>query len=198
MSTTAQDDAKLAMIASPYTVVSTAAGIPPTLIQNFDRRFAISAAFQCITSIVYLTGIYLPAGFVVNGITFMSGAVAESTGTHLVFSLYRADTLTLLSTAADNTGGAAMGASLSFREPIVTPVPCPYTGLYYLSFLCTASGTVPTLINITSAVNTNLGAVASTAPILAASQTATVTTGIPPNTVVLNTIMTQCLWAAVD
>jgi hypothetical protein len=197
MSTTAQDDAKLGLIGSPYTPVSTAAGIPPTQIQNFDRRFAISAAFQTVTSVQYFTGIYLPAGFTVNGITFMSGATGETSGTHMVFSLYRADTLTLLSTAADNTGGTAFGASLAFREAITTPVPCPYSGLYYLSFLGTASGTMPTILCITSPVTTNLGAVASTAPILAASG-ATVTTGIPPTTTGALTTIVQCFWAAVD
>ena len=197
MSTTAQDDAKLGLIGSPYTPVSTAAGIPPIAVQNFDRRLALSAAWAPTTSVQTFTGIYLPAGFTVNGITLMSGAQAEGTGTHLVFSIYRADTLALLGAGTDNTGAAAFGASLSFRQALATSVITPYSGLYYLAFLCTASGTVPTLINITHPVTTALGAVASTAPILAATG-ATVTTGIPPSVTGALTTIVQCLWAAVD
>ena len=51
MSTTAQDDTKLSYAGSVYTPVSTAAGIPPVAVQNFDRRFAISTAWAPTTSV---------------------------------------------------------------------------------------------------------------------------------------------------
>ena len=198
MSTSAQEDANsLVMAASgAQTLVSTAAGIPPVAFQAFDRRLAISAAWAPTSGTLTLTGIWLPQGMTVNAITFMSGATAEGTGTHLWFAIYRADTLALLAQSTDNTGAAAFGASLSLRQALTAPVVLPYTGLYYLGVNVTAS-TVPTLLNITSGVVTNLGAVASTAPILAATSTASLTAAAPNPAGALTTI-TQCLWAGVD
>jgi len=138
----------------------------------------------------------LAQGQTINAITFMSGAQAEATGTHLWYAIYRADTLALLAQSTDNTGAAAFGASLSFRQALTAPVVLPYTGLYYLGINVTAS-TVPTLLNLTSGVTTNLGAVASTAPILAATSTGSLTAAAPNPAGALTTIV-QCLWAGVD
>ena len=198
MSTSSLEDANaLAMAASgAQTLVSTAAGIPPVAFQSFDRRLAISTAWAPTSGTLTMTGIWLAQGQTINAITFMSGAQAEATGTHLWFAIYRADTLALLAQSTDNTGAAAFGASLSLRQALTAPVVLPYTGLYYLGVNVTAS-TVPTLLNITSGVVTNLGAVASTAPILAATSTASLTAAAPNPAGALTTI-TQCLWAGVD
>ena len=198
MSTSSLEDANaLAMAASgAQTLVSTAAGIPPVAFQTFDRRLAISAAWAPTSGVLTLTGIWLAQGQTINAITFMSGAQAEATGTHLWYAIYRADTLALLAQSTDNTGAAAFGASLSFRQALTAPVVLPYTGLYYLGVNVTAS-TVPTLLNLTSGVTTNLGAVASTAPILAATSTGSLTAAAPNPAGALTTIV-QCLWAGVD
>ena len=199
MSTSSLEDANaLAMAASgAQTLVSTAAGIPPVAFQSFDRRLAISAAWAPTSGTLTMTGIWLAQGQTINAITFMSGAQAEATGTHLWYAIYRADTLALLAQSTDNTGAAAFGASLSFRMALTAPIQMPYTGLYYLGFVCVASGNVPTLLNLTSGVTTNLGAVASTAPILAATSTGSLTAAAPNPAGALTTIV-QCLWAGVD
>ena len=200
MSTSAQEDANALVMAASgaQTLVSTAAGIPAVAFQAFDRRLAISAAWAPTSGTLTMTGIWLPQNFTVNAITFMSGAQAEATGTHLFFAIYRADTLALLAQATDNTGAAAFGASLSFRMALTAPIQMPYTGLYYLGFVCVASGNVPTLLNLTSGVTTNLGAVASTAPILAATSTTGISSGSAPNPAGALTTIVQCLWAGVD
>jgi hypothetical protein len=200
MSTTANEDARMQALTGSggMTLVSTAAGVPPIAFQAFDRRFAISTAWAPTSGTLTMTGIWLPQGAVVNAITFMAGAQAEATGTHLFYALYRADTLALLAQATDNTGAAAFGASLSFRMALTAAVSVPYTGLYYLGFVCVASGNVPTLLNITSGVATNLGAVASTTPILAATSTTSIASGTAPNPAGTLTAITQCLWAGVD
>ena len=200
MSTSASEDANaLAMAASgAQTLVSTAAGIPAVAFQSFDRRLAISAAWAPASGTLTMTGIWLPQGMTVNAITFMSGATAESGGTHLWYAIYRADTLALMAQSTDNTGAAAFGASLSLRQALTAPVVTPYTGLYYLGFLCAMSaGGVPTLLNLTSGVTTNLGAVASTTPILAATSSTGLSAAAPNPAGALTTIV-QCLWAGVD
>jgi len=197
MSTSSLEDANaLAMAASgAQTLVSTAAGIPPVAFQSFDRRLAISSAWAPTLGTLTMTGIWLPQGMTVNAITFMSGATGEN-GTHLWYAIYRADTLALMAQSTDNTTAGAFGASLSFRQALTAPVVTPYTGLYYLGFLC-AGTTCPTLLNITSAVTTNLGGVASVAPILAATSSSGLTAAAPNPAGALTAIV-QCLWAGVD
>ena len=166
--------------------------------QTYDRRLAVSAAFAPTSGTLTLTAIWLPAGTVVNGITFVSGAQAEAGGTHLFYVLYKAD-LTLMAQATDNTGAAAFGANTAFRMALATQQICPYTGLYYLGFLCVQSaGTVPTLLNITSALTNNLGGITGMTPILAATSTTGIASGTAPNPAGALTTITQALYAFVD
>ncbi len=197
MSLTPAEEAQLVSRGGGLTPVSTVAGIPPIAAQTFDRRFAISTAVAPTSALLVCTGIWLPQGQVVSAITFMSGAQAEGTGTQLWFALYRSDTSTLMAQAASNTASAAFGASLSFRMALTSPQTCPYSGLYWLGFCCVASGTVPTLLCLTSGVITNNGAVASTAPFVSFSADSGLV-GTAPATLGAKTAIVQSYWAGID
>ena len=73
--------------------------------QTFDRRFAVSTVFAPTSALLTMTGIWLPAGRTVTGITFVSGSTAEGTGTHLWYALYKSD-LTFMAQATDSNGAA--------------------------------------------------------------------------------------------
>jgi len=165
--------------------------------QTYDRRLAVSAAFAPTSGTLTMTAIWLPAGTVVNGITFVSGATGETGGTHLWYALYKND-LTLMAQATDNTGATAFAAGTAFRMALTAAQTCPYTGLYYLGFMCAQSaGGVPTLLNITSAVTNALGSIAGMTPILAATSSTAQTTTAPNPAGALTTIA-QALYAFVD
>lgn len=196
MSITPAEEAQIVAKAGGMPMASTAAGIPTIAYQTFDRRFCSSAAFAPTTTLMTGTSIVLPAGTIVSAITFMSGAQAESGGSHLWYALYRGDTGVLLAQSADTVGAAAFGASLSLRLALTAAQTVPYTGLYYICFCATAT-TMPTLLNVTASVITGNGAVASTAPTLSF----TADTGLgasAPATMGARTAITQSLWAGVD
>lgn len=199
MSVSAAEEAKaLALAGAGALPVSAATGIPPAFAQTFDRRIAISTAFAPTSGTMTMTGIWLPAGQTVTAITFVSGATGETGGTHLWYALYRGDNLGLLAQATDNVGATAFGANTAFRMALTAAQTCPYSGLYYLGFMCAMSaGGVPTLLNITSAVSNGLGSITGMTPILAATSSTGLTTAAPATAGALTTI-TQALYAFVD
>lgn len=197
MSLSAAEEAKLqgATAMLPAGSATAATGVQ---YQTFDRRLAISAAFAPTSGTLTMTGIWLPAGTVVSGITFVSGATAESGGTHLYYALYKND-LTLMAQSTDDTGATSFAANTAFRKALTAAQTCPYTGLYYLGFLCIQSaGGVPTLLNVTSGVTNNLGSITGMTPILAATSTSGLSTGTAPTPAGALTTITQCLYAFVD
>jgi len=196
MSITSAEEGQLLSKGGGMPFAPTTAGVPQAAAQTFDRRFAISAAWAPTTQTLTCTSIWLPQGQVVSAITFMSGAQAEATGLHLWFALYRSDTGALLAQSADNTAAVAFAASLALRQTLTAAVACPYSGLYYIGFMCQAT-TLPTLLCLTSAVVTNNGAVATTKPDLAFTADAALTTTAPA-TLGAKTTIVQALWAAVD
>lgn len=166
--------------------------------QTFDRRLVNNITFAPTTGTMYVTAIWLPAEMTVSGITFVSGATAESGGSHLFYALYSRNPVsavcTLMAQAADNGGGAAFGANTAFRMALTTAQKLTYSGFYYLAFACT--GTTPTLYNITNTgINAN-GNIAGMTPILAASADAVTTTA--PSTLGALTTVTAALYAFVD
>lgn len=163
--------------------------------QTFDRRMAASAVFAPTSATMYLTGIWLPAGTVVNGITFVSGSTAEGTGTHLWYALYKSD-LTFMAQATDNTGAAAIAANTAFRMALTAAQTCPYSGLYYLAFCCVATQ-MPTLLNAAAATANANGSIAGMTPIMAATST-TGLTGTAPTPAGALTAIAQSLYAFVD
>lgn len=163
--------------------------------QTFDRRFALSTVFAPTTATLYMSAIWLPAGKVITGITFVSGSTAESGGSNLWYALYQRD-LTFMAQATSNTGAAALGANVAFRMALTGAQTCPYSGLYYLGF-CAVATTMPTLLNVTAAtVNAN-GNITGMSPILAATSS-TALTGTAPTPAGALTTITQSLYAFVD
>lgn len=192
MSTTPAEEASL----TQGTIMPLPVGASGTMprFQTFDRRLATGTVFAPTSATMYMTGIMLPAGQVVNGITFVSGSTAESGGSHLWYALYKAD-LTFMAQATDNTGAAAFAANTAFRMALTAPQTCPYGGLYYLAFCCV--GTNPTLLNVVAASANANGGIAGMTPILAATSTTTLT-GTAPTPAGALTAIVNCLYAFVD
>lgn len=195
---TAEEGNIIAQAGSALLPAGTANLVTQPFAQTFDRRLAISAAFAPTSGTLTMTGIWLPAGKSITGITFVSGATGETGGTHLYYALYKSD-LSFLAQATDNTGATAFGVNTAFRMALTTPQTCPYTGLYYLGFLCIQSaGGVPTLLNITSAVTNNNGSITGMTPIVAATSSAGLSTGVAPSPAGALTTIAQALYAFVD
>ena len=174
--------------------------------QTYDRRLANGTVFAPTSGTMYMTGIYLPAGAKVTGITFVSGSTAESGGTHLWYALYRqgnvqtaaATVATLMAQTADDTGATSFAANTALRKTLATVQTCPYSGLYYLAFMCAQSaGATPTLLNIVAATVNSMGNIAGMTPVLAATADTGLTTTAPASTASLVPVV-NCLYAFVD
>lgn len=103
------------------------------------------------TGVMSLTSIFLVQNQVITNINFASIG-AESGGTHLWYALYddgrgsaTANQLYLLAQTPDQTGAAALGANTNLGLSLNIPYTTTYTGIYYLGFMCVASG-MPTLV----------------------------------------------------
>lgn len=165
--------------------------------QTYDRRFALSAAAATTSGTLTFTGIWLAAGQIVTGITFVSGATAQSGGTNLWYALYKAD-LTLMAQSTNDTAAAAMAANTALRKTLTAPQTCPYSGLYYLGFMCTNSaGAQPTLLNITLPLANTNGSIAGLTPIVSATSSTGLTTTAPNPAGALTTVVNS-YYAFVD
>jgi hypothetical protein len=168
--------------------------------QTYDRRFCTGTVFAPTSALLTLTGIWLPGGAKVSGITFVSGSTAESGGSHLWYCLYKGNdpnlptAYTLMAQATDNTGAAAFGANVAFRMALTAAQVLPYTGQYLIGFCCV--GTIPTLQCIVGSVNGN-GNIAGMTPIVSCTADAALTTTAPATLGSL-TVITQSIYAYVD
>ncbi len=194
MALTPTEEAQVASAGGGLLPVGTATGTAPWA-QTFDRRLAVSAVFAPTSGTMTMTGIWLPAGKIVSGISFCSGSTAESGGSHLWYALYKSD-LTFMAQSADAVGAAAFAANTLLREPLTAPVTLPYSGLYYLAFCCV--GTIPTLLNVLAATVNATGNITGMTPIVAATSTASLNTGTAPAPAGTLTAIAQSLWACVD
>lgn len=165
--------------------------------QTFDRRLVTGTAFQPTSGTLTMAGIWLPAGTVVTGITFVSGATAESGGTNLWFALYQQN-LALMAQSTNDTGAAAFAANTALRKTLTAAQTCPYTGLYYVGYCSTNSaGAQPSLAVYTAGSTNTLGSITGMTPILAATSSTALTTTAPATAGALTTIATV-LYAFVD
>ena len=195
MGLTPQEEAKF-IAGTQILPAGTATVLTHPFAQTFDQRLAISTAYAPTSARLEVTSIWLPQGAVVTGITFVSGAQAEATGTHLWYALYDQNRV-LLAQSADDTGATSFAANTALRKALSAAQTCKYTGLYYLGFCCVASGTVPTLLNSTVATVNATGNIAGMTPILAGYGDTGLTTTAPA-TATAFTAITQCLYACVD
>lgn len=148
-------------------------GFPPSgaIAETLPR--SVCATFMTPgTGVMHLSGIYVPAGRLVTNVTFVSGATAEATGTHLWFALYDQN-LNLLQQSVDDTVANSFGASTVKTKALTATVTTTYAGIYYVGFMCTA-GTVPNLLSLTGSLLS--GAVA---PVMYGLSTSGLTTTAP-------------------
>lgn len=113
--------------------------------ETFPRMLAIGDAPFGATANWNATAIYLPAGLIIQGITFFSGGQALGTGVHQWFGIWDKN-LALLGGSADDTS-TAWAANTAKRLALTTPKRTTYAGLYYVGGLVTAT-TVPTVASI--------------------------------------------------
>lgn len=200
MSMTPAEEAQLAMVGGGMLPVGGALGTNP-FAQTFDRRFAVSTVFAPTSALLTCTAIFLPAGRIVTGITFVSGSTAESGGSHLWYCIYKgnapigASSYTLMAQATDNTAAAAFGANTAFRMALTAAQTCPYSGYYLLGFCCV--GTIPTLINVAAATANGNGSITGMTPVVACTADAALT-ATAPATLGAQTAIANCLYAFVD
>ena len=132
MSISPQEEAQLVAQTGSTMLPSGAASlVTQPFAQTFDRRLATSAVFATTSGTLTLAAIWLPAGKLVTGITFVSGSTAESGGTHLWYALYKGD-LTFMAQSTDDTGAAAFAANTALRKALTAAQTIPVSGLYYL------------------------------------------------------------------
>lgn len=192
---TPQEEAQLlAQCGSGILPAGTSGLVTQPFAQTFDRRFATSAVFALTSATMYVSGIWLPAGKVVTGITFVSGSTAESAGTHLWYALYKSD-LTFMAQSTDDTGAAAFAANTALRKALTAAQTLPYSGLYYLG-ICVV-GTSMTLLNVLAATANGNGSIAGMTPIVAATSS-TGLVGTAPSPAGALTGIAQSLYAFVD
>ena len=174
--------------------------------QTFDRRLVSDVAFQPTSGQLTITAIFLPAGRVVDGITFVSAATGETGGTHLWYALYKGDkawnpsTFTLMAQSTDDTGATTFGTNTALRKALTAAQSCPYTGLYYLGFMCANSlGTQPALLNLkASSINANGGnSITAMGPITAGTADGSLAASAPATMGAITAIQ-QALYAYVD
>lgn len=196
MSISTAEMAKILALASGAVLPVGTVGTP--FAQTFDRRLANGAVFAPTSGTMYMTGIWLPQGVVINGINWVSSSTGETGGTHLWSAVY-SSALALLGQSADNTGATAFAANTAFRQAMQTPVTIPSSGLYYLAFMCSQSaGGTPTLVNALLPTNANAnGGITGMTPILAATSS-TGLAGTPPNPAGALTAIVHALYAFVD
>lgn len=123
----------------------------------------------------YCVGIYLPAGLVVQTITWMAGTTPEATGTHCWSALADANRV-IRAVSADNTGAAFFSASVEHPFTMTSPgggYTIPADGIYYCC-LCVVAGTMPTL-----ACANSIGALTLLAPTKVGMDTTARTTPPP-------------------
>lgn len=135
---------------------------PPTGItyQNFDRQMTVSLALtNALTSAsLRMAAIWLPQGFTVTSISFMSGSTALVTSgvdPHFWVALYDSS-LALLRQSTDQTS-ATWAANTLKTTNLSSTFTTTYGGVHYLGLLVKAgsTGTQPTL-TVSNMANTQL------------------------------------------
>lgn len=151
-----------------------AGGLPP-FAQSYDRR--LSSIQTALTSgTLTMTSVWLLAGKVVSGISFLSGATAEAGGSNLWYALYRSD-LTLVGQTANDVGAASFAALTLFRKALTSPQVAPYTGLYYVGICCVAT-TPPGIVSLSTHPGA-MGSITGMGPVLGGTSTTGLTGSVP-------------------
>ena len=155
-------------------------GTCPGLCQTFDRRM-INGVLTPSTGVMYLSGIWLPQGMTVTSIVlYSSGGV--TTNAHVWAALYQIQTgalaaspAALMAQSTDDVTGTDFAANTKITRTLAAAQVTPYTGLYYIAWMQSAS--TP---NTLAAVACPASSIAnSDVPIMSASSTGSLTTTAP-------------------
>jgi hypothetical protein len=115
--------------------------------QTFPIGFMTYANNSPTSGQMLLMPIFIVTGQTITNINFCSGSTGSSSGTHFWYALYddgrsstTAGQLALLGQTYDQTGGSVMGTFTNLGLSLMVPVVTAYTGIYYVAFMCAASG----------------------------------------------------------
>lgn len=145
----------------------------PGLYQTFDRRLC-SGTRTAATGVMEMSAIFLPAGLTVTNIVLFSvGGV--TTNTNNWAALYT-NNLALLAQSTNDTGGTNFAANTKITKALTTAQVTPYSGLYYIAWMQTASA-LNTMLS--SPAITAAAIMGADAPILAGTSTTGLTTTAP-------------------
>jgi hypothetical protein len=138
-----------------------------------------------------LQAIYIPAGTLINSISFWSATTAGATLTNQLFGLYD-NNRNLLATSVNNTN-TAWAANSRKTLALTAPFTTTYSGLYYLAIMVTA-GTVPTLKGNTAKTGGQLNA---GEPSMGGTSNTGLTTALPATANAPGTVTTS-VWGCVS
>jgi len=146
-----------------------------------------------VSGSLYLTGIYLVAGSVVNSISFLSSTTAAGTPTNQFFALYSRSGALLAQSANDTTNAWAANTikTLNMTAPYTVPV----SGWYFVAIMITAQ-TMPTLRGVTT--NTPGITASSVLPMARGTGSSSLTTVLPPQTAGIPGSSSRLVWACVS
>jgi len=138
-----------------------------------------------------LEAIFLPAGTIVNNISFWSATTAAGTPTNQLFGLFDQNRNLLRSSVNDTS--TAWAANSIKTLALTSAFTTTYSGLHYLGIMVTAT-TVPTIKGFTAAVG---GQLANAAPALRGTSNTGLTTALPA-TANAPAAVTTSAWCAVS
>jgi hypothetical protein len=125
---------------------------------TFDRAIPTSSQTPLTAGTLFLAGISLEAGQVINNISFKSGSSAASSPTHQWFGIADPSRAVQRWTSDDTT--TAWGATTVKTLNLTSAYTVPTSDTYYLAIMVSGT-TAPTLLSI-AAVNANISNIAPT------------------------------------
>lgn len=162
------------------------------LYETMDRNICTETNTAALsTGRMSLQAIWLPAGIVINSISFWSATTALATGTHQIFGLYD-NNLNLLATTGNDTS-TAWAANSRKTLNLTAAFTTSYTGIHYLAIMVAAT-TVPTLKGGTARTG---GQLAAQAPSMGGTSTTGLTTALPGTAAAPGTVTTT-FWGCVN
>lgn len=149
---------------------------PPTggLAENFSR-FTQVAGLAGTSGTLRMSLIWLPAGLKMTALNIINGATAESGGTHAWGALYDVNR-NLLRQSADETGAAAVAASVAHAFTLTAPYVIPTAGYYYGGMVVVAT-TMPVPMSLAASQTVQYGV----APILGGNSASSGLTAAAPD-----------------
>jgi hypothetical protein len=118
--------------------------------ETFPRRWSTTPSSVGSSGTLYVTGIAIPAGVVVNNITFCTSTAAKTGGTHGWYVLLDSSRV-VRAVTADQTDAATVWGTINTAYTLATNAyTTTYSGLYYVGVMVAeTAGTMPTFTCLT-------------------------------------------------